>query len=157
MFLKSYVQLCSSDIEPTVRICVFSYDRPCYPEFDKAEELILHHFNGNIDEEIAPVIHLDNSSQISHFVMDILCSMSSEPIPEGLGHNYPLFLAYKKAKHTLNIYLQKHLKLPIANLISRLYLKKSSETLENKWTAQEIVEFKTSCYLSFIKWWTGRE
>ena len=34
--------------------------------------------------------------------MDILCSMSSEVIPECLGHNYPLFLADKKAKYTLN-------------------------------------------------------
>ena len=34
--------------------------------------------------------------------MDILCSMSSEVIPECLGHNYPLFLADKKAKYVLD-------------------------------------------------------
>jgi len=72
----------------------------------KAEEIILHHFNGDIDEEIAPVIHLYNSNQISHLIMDLLCSMSCEPIPEGLGHNYPLFLADKKAMHSLDIYAQ---------------------------------------------------
>jgi hypothetical protein len=33
--------------------------------------------------------------------MDIICSMSSEVIPECLGHNYPLFLADKKAKSVL--------------------------------------------------------
>jgi hypothetical protein len=33
--------------------------------------------------------------------MDILSSMSSEVIPECLGHNYPLFLADKKAKSVL--------------------------------------------------------
>ena len=33
--------------------------------------------------------------------MDILCSMALEVIPECLGHNYPLFLADKKAKYVL--------------------------------------------------------
>jgi hypothetical protein len=48
------------------------------------------------------MIHFDRDSKISHLVMDILCSMSLEVIPECLGHNYPLFLADKKAKYVVN-------------------------------------------------------
>ena len=48
------------------------------------------------------MIHFDEDSKISHLVMDILCSMSLEVIPECLGHNYPLFLADKKAKYVLD-------------------------------------------------------
>jgi hypothetical protein len=80
---------------------VFSYDRPCYPGLDVQGELLLHHLDGNVDEEIQPMIHFDKDSEISHLVMDILCSMALEVIPECLGHNYPLFLADKKAKYIL--------------------------------------------------------
>jgi hypothetical protein len=81
---------------------VFSYDRPCYPGLDIPGELLLHHQDGNVDEEIQPMIHFDEDSKLSHLVMDILCSMSLEVIPECLGHNYPLFLADKKAKYVLD-------------------------------------------------------
>lgn len=101
MFLKSYIQLWCSESDPTVRSHVFAYDRPCYPGFDKHGELLLHHRDGIVNEEIQPMIHFENDGEISHLVMDILCSMSSEIIPECLGHNYPLFLADKKAKSVL--------------------------------------------------------
>jgi hypothetical protein len=102
MFVKSYLQLWQSENDPTVRSHVFSYDRPCYPGLDIPGELLLYHSDSNIDEEIQPMIHFDKDSNISHLVMDILCSMSLEVIPECLGHNYPLFLADKKAKYVLN-------------------------------------------------------
>ena len=102
MFVKSYLQLWQSEDDPTVRSHVFSYDRPCYPGLDIPGELLLYHSDGNTDEEIQPMIHFDKDSDISHLVMDILCSMSSEVIPECLGHNYPLFLADKKAKYVLD-------------------------------------------------------
>ena len=102
MFVKSYLQLWQSENDPTVRSHVFSYDRPCYPGLDIPGELLLYHSDGNTDEEIRPMIHFDKDSDISHLVMDILCSMSSEVIPECLGHNYPLFLADKKAKYVLD-------------------------------------------------------
>ncbi len=98
MFVKSYIQLWQSQSELTVRSHVFSYDRPCYPFLDVQGELLLHHLDGNVVEEIRPMIHFDKDSEISHLVMDILCSMALEVIPEALGHNYPLFLADKKAK-----------------------------------------------------------
>jgi hypothetical protein len=102
MFVKSYLQLWQSENDPTVRSHVFSYDRPCYPRLDSPGELLLYHLDGNTDEEIQPMIHFDKDSDISHLVMDILCSMSLEVIPECLGHNYPLFLADKKAKYVLD-------------------------------------------------------
>jgi hypothetical protein len=98
MFVKSYLQLWH---DPTVRSHVFSYDRPCYPGLDVPGELLLYHHDGNTEEEIEPMIHFDKDSNISDLVMDILCSMSLEVIPECLGHNYPLFLADKKAKHVV--------------------------------------------------------
>jgi hypothetical protein len=102
MFVKSYLQLWQSENDPTVRSHVFSYDRPCYPVLDVPGELLLYHQDGNSEEEIQPMIHFDKDSNISHLVMDILCSMSLEVIPECLGHNYPLFLADKKAKYVVN-------------------------------------------------------
>jgi len=101
MFVKSYIQLWHSQNDHTVRSHVFSYDRPCYPGLDVQGELLLHHLDGNVDEEIQPMIHFDRDSEISNLVMDILCSMALEVIPECLGHNYPLFLADKKAKYVL--------------------------------------------------------
>ena len=103
MFLKSYLQLWQSDNDPSVKSHVFSYDRPCYPGFDITvdDKLELYHEDGQVVEKIHPIIHFDNRSNISHIVMDILCAMSSEVIPECLGHNYPLFLADKKAKALL--------------------------------------------------------
>jgi hypothetical protein len=101
MFLKSYIQLWQSENDYTVRSHVFSYDRPCYPGFDLQGEILLHHLDGNVDEDIQPMIHFDKDSEIAHLVMDILCSMALEVIPECLGHNYPLFLADKKAKYIL--------------------------------------------------------
>ena len=101
MFVKSYFQLWSSPDDPTVRTHVFLYDRPCYPHYDRPSndqvDLVLKH-NDTVLEEIRPVFHFTKDSPISDLVMGILQSMGCEPIPEALGHNYPLFLADKKAK-----------------------------------------------------------
>jgi hypothetical protein len=35
----------------------------------------------DVVEEIQPMIHFDKDSEISHLVMDILCSMALEVIP----------------------------------------------------------------------------
>ena len=102
MFVKSYVQLWQSENDKSVRSHVFSYDRPCYPQYDKPGELLLFHNDDNTTEEIEPIIHINDDNELSHMVMDILCSMANEVIPECIGHNYPLFLADKKAKYILN-------------------------------------------------------
>lgn len=101
-FVKAYFQLWSSSNDSSVRSHVFIYDRPCYPQYDLAKsaeevELFLDH-EDSVREEIIPAIHFVHDSPISTLVMGILQSMGSEPIPEALGHNYPLFLADKKAK-----------------------------------------------------------
>jgi hypothetical protein len=101
VFAKSYIQLWSSKNDPSIRSHVFSYDRPCYPRFDLKKELTLIHSDGKILERIEPILHFKKDSDLSHLIMDIICSMSSEVIPECLGHNYPLFLADKKAKSVL--------------------------------------------------------
>lgn len=102
MFVKSYFQLWSSSNDPSVRSHVFMYDRPCYPQYDLPKrdediELFLDHPD-SVDEEIVPAIHFATDSPISNLVIGVLQSMGTEPIPEALGHNYPLFLADKKAK-----------------------------------------------------------
>ena len=63
MFVKSYVQLWRSENDPTVRSHVFSYDRPCYPGLDIPGELLLLHPDGNVEEEISPMIHFDKDSE----------------------------------------------------------------------------------------------
>ena len=98
MFLKAYFQLWSSEREPTLRSHVFLYDRPCYPDYDNTLELRLRHSDNGVEEQIIPSIHFERDSEISDLVLGILDSMGQEPIPEALGHNYPLFLADKRAK-----------------------------------------------------------
>jgi len=100
-YLKTYIQLWSSDRDPAVRSHVFSFDRPIYAGYDHWDELLLHNEDNKIDEKIRPALHFSRGSEITNLVMAILKSMSSEVIPEALGHNYPLFLADKKAKYVL--------------------------------------------------------
>ena len=97
MFVKAYFQLWSSENDPSVRSHVFLYDRPCYPRYDSEPELVLLHHD-TVEEKIQPAMHYLQSSPVSDLAIGILCSMGMEPIPEAIGHNYPLFLADKKAK-----------------------------------------------------------
>ncbi len=102
MFVKAYFQLWSSENDPNVRSYVFLYDRPCYPQYEmpaqtSQPELLLRH-KDVVEEKIVPAMHFLSDSRISELVMGILYSMGTEPVPEALGHNYPLFLADKKAK-----------------------------------------------------------
>ncbi len=98
-FVKAYFQLWSSSNNPSVRSHVFLYDRLCYPEYDNCSpaELILRN-EQEIEEQVIPCLHFLNDTPLSDLVMGILHSMGEEPIPEALGHNYPLFLADKRAK-----------------------------------------------------------
>lgn len=98
MFVKSYFQLWESDNDPTLRSHVFLYDRPCYPQYDMVKELRLINRDGEVDEEIVPALHFSSDSPLGDLTLAILDSMGKEPIPEALGHNYPLFLADKRAK-----------------------------------------------------------
>lgn len=103
MFVKAYFQLWNSASDPNVRSHVFLYDRPCYPQYDicsdtESPELVLNNLDNKINEKIVPAIHFVKDCSLSELVLGILYSMGTEAIPEALGHNYPLFLADKRAK-----------------------------------------------------------
>lgn len=100
-FVKSYVQLWGSQKDPSVRSHVFAFDRPAYPAYDRWDEILVHNEDNEVDEKIRPVLNLEERSAMTNLAMSILLEMSSEVIPEALGHNYPLFLADKKAKFVL--------------------------------------------------------
>jgi hypothetical protein len=101
VYLKSYIQLWSSDSSPSVRSHVFTYDRPVYPGHDHWDEVALFNKDGPADVKILPVLHFQRGSSLTNMVMAMLTEMGKEVIPEALGHNYPLFLADKKAKSIL--------------------------------------------------------
>ena len=101
VFVKTYIQLWSSRNDPAVRSHVFTFDRPAYAGFDHWGDLVVHNRDNEIDERIAPILNLREESEITSLAMSILFKMSGEVVPEALGHNYPLFLADKKAKFVL--------------------------------------------------------
>ncbi len=101
VYLKTYIQLWSSDTTPSVRSHVFTFDRPVYPGFDHWDEILLFNKDGPVDGKISPVLHFERSSTLTNMCMAVLTEMGKEVIPEALGHNYPLFLADKKAKSIL--------------------------------------------------------
>jgi hypothetical protein len=100
-YVKSYIQLWSSENDSAVRSHVFSFDRPVYAGYDHWDEVLIHHEDNLVDEKIRPVLHFDRGSEMTNLCMAILLMMSGEVVPEALGHNYPLFLADKKAKSVL--------------------------------------------------------
>jgi hypothetical protein len=100
-YVKTYVQLWSSQANPAVRSHVFSFDRPAFAEYDHWDEVLVHHQDNNVDEKIAPILHFDRGSEMTNLAMAMLFQMGKEVVPEAIGHNYPLFLADKKAKAVL--------------------------------------------------------
>jgi hypothetical protein len=100
-YVKAYIQLWGSKNDSAVRSHVFSFDRPVYAGYDHWDEVLVHHEDNRVDEKIHPVLHFDRGSEMTNLAMAILSSMSTEVVPEALGHNYPLFLADKKAKSVL--------------------------------------------------------
>ncbi len=100
VFVKTYMQLWSSRSDPAVRSHVFTFDRPAYAGFDHWGDLVIHNKDNEIDEKITPILNMRESA-MTNLAMSILFQMSGEVVPEALGHNYPLFLADKKAKFVL--------------------------------------------------------
>jgi hypothetical protein len=101
IYVKTYIQLWSSKNDPSVRSHVFTFDRPAYPGYDHWGDLLIHNEDNEIDEKISPVLNLREESPMTNLAMSVLVQMAGEVIPEALGHNYPLFLADKKAKFVL--------------------------------------------------------
>ncbi len=100
-YVKTYIQLWSSQANPAVRSHVFSFDRPAFAGYDHWDEVLIHHQDDKVDEKIAPILHFDSGSDLTNLAMAILVHMGKEVVPEAIGHNYPLFLADKKAKAIL--------------------------------------------------------
>jgi hypothetical protein len=101
VYVKTYIQLWSSASTPSVRSHVFTYDRPVFPGYDHWDELTVFNRDGPSDSKISPVLHFNRGSPITEMAMAMLYEMGKEVVPEALGHNYPLFLADKKAKSIL--------------------------------------------------------
>jgi hypothetical protein len=102
VYVKTYIQLWSSANSPSIRSHVFTFDRPVFPGFDHWDEIVLFNKDGPVDGKINPVLHYERGSSLTNMVMAVLTEMGKEVIPEALGHNYPLFLADKKAKSILD-------------------------------------------------------
>jgi hypothetical protein len=101
VYVKTYIQLWSSASTPSIRSHVFTYDRPVFPGYDHWDELVVHNKDGPSDSKIRPVLHFSRGSPMTDMIMAMLYEMGKEVVPEALGHNYPLFLADKKAKSIL--------------------------------------------------------
>ncbi len=102
LFLKSYVQLSQTDIDPRLRSNVLLLDRLCYPEFDHRIDSTLEfkHAYGSAEEIVRPIVFRDKTvpNPVQELVMQMLVAMTSNSIPEAFGYNKPLFIADKVAK-----------------------------------------------------------
>ncbi|MBS7659711.1 hypothetical protein KEJ28_03355, partial [Candidatus Bathyarchaeota archaeon] len=103
VFLKTYVQLSQAKSDPLLRSNVLLIDRLVYPEFDYKPENIVEFWNELSDGTKEPVevilyINKDVPNRLQDLVMSILIAMAPSNIPEGFGHNTPLFIADKIAK-----------------------------------------------------------
>ena len=102
LFLKSYIQLSQTSIDPQLRSNVLLLDRLSYPDFDYRPDSTLEfkHDYGSAEETVRPIVFRDKTVQnrIQELVMQILSSMTSSSIPELFGHNKPLYIADKVAK-----------------------------------------------------------
>jgi hypothetical protein len=102
LFLKSYIQLSQTDIDPQLRSNVLLVDRLCYHDFDYRPDTTLQfkHQYGNSEERVRPIVFRDKvaANTIQELVMLVLRSMTSNSIPDLFGHNKPLFIADKVAK-----------------------------------------------------------
>src|SRR5207245_5495424 len=102
LFLKSYIQLSQTDIDPQLRSNVLLIDILSNPEFYYRPDSTLEfkHIYGNAEEMVRPIVFRDKTTTnpIQELVMQTLCAMTSNSIPELFGHNKPLFIADKVAK-----------------------------------------------------------
>lgn len=103
VFLKTYVQLSQAKSDPLLRSNVLLIDRLVYPEFDYKPENIVEFWNELSDGTKEPVevilyINKDVPNRLQDLVMSLLIAMAPSNIPEGFGHNTPLFIADKIAK-----------------------------------------------------------
>jgi hypothetical protein len=100
LFLKTYVQLDSSQRDPQFRSNVLFIDRLVYPDYDEKQLVRFKHDYGGAIEPVETILYTDRSveNDMQNLVVMLLSSMGSRSIPEVFGHNKPLFIADKVAK-----------------------------------------------------------
>ncbi len=101
-FLKTYIQLSQSTVDPLLRSNVLFMDRLVYPEFDYSEDKLMRFWNefGGAKEPVEVILYKnkDVENPLQNLVMIILSAMTAPSVPEAFGHNKALFIADKIAK-----------------------------------------------------------
>jgi hypothetical protein len=102
-FLKTYIQLSQAASDPLLRSNVLLIDRLAHPDYDYAEESTIRFWNefGAATEPVEALLFRDNTvkNPLQNLIMTLLVAMTCPSIPEAFGHNKPLFIADKIAKH----------------------------------------------------------
>jgi hypothetical protein len=102
-FLKTYVQLSQATSDPLLRSNVLLIDRLAHPGYDDTDERVIRLRNefGATTEPVEALLYRDNTVEnpLQNLVMTLLVAMAPSSIPEAFGHNKPLFIADKIAKH----------------------------------------------------------
>ena len=102
-FLKTYIQLSQAHSDPLLRSNVLLIDRLAHPAYDYAPNSTISFWNefGAANEPVEALLFRDNTvnNPLQNLIMTLLTAMTSTSIPEAFGHNQPLFIADKLAKH----------------------------------------------------------
>jgi hypothetical protein len=102
-FLKTYIQLSQAASDPLLRSNVLLIDRLAYPDHDCTEASRIQFWNefGSATEPVEVLLFRDKTveNRLQNLIMTILVAMTSSSIPDAFGHNQPLFIADKIAKH----------------------------------------------------------
>jgi len=102
-FLKTYIQLSQAQSDPMLRSNVLLIDRLTDPQYDYTPNSVIQFWNefGAAKEPVEVLLFKDSTvvNPLQNLIMTILIAMTSPSIPEAFGHNKPLFIADKIAKH----------------------------------------------------------
>ena len=102
-FLKTYIQLSQAASDPLLRSNVLLIDRLTHPNYDYTPNSTVQFWNefGAAKEPVEVLLFKDSivKNPLQNLIMTILIAMTSPSIPEAFGHNKPLFIADKIAKH----------------------------------------------------------
>ncbi|MGQ9460912.1 MAG: hypothetical protein ACUVRA_06750 [Candidatus Bathyarchaeaceae archaeon] len=102
-FLKTYIQLSQAASDPMLRSNVLLIDRLTHPQYDYTPNSAIQFWNefGAAKEPVEVLLFKDSTVEnpLQNLIMTILIAMTSPSIPEAFGHNKPLFIADKIAKH----------------------------------------------------------
>jgi hypothetical protein len=109
-FLKTYIQLSQAQSDPLLRSNVLLIDRLTHPHYDYTPNSTIQFWNefGSATEPIEALLFKNNKVEnpLQNLIMTILIAMTSPSIPEAFGHNKPLFIADKIAKHNYQQFKQ---------------------------------------------------